>query len=287
MIKTLDASVQIPSLFLDGVFQYSQWTAYIESVCPNPVHIFTDDVKKCLDSGLYTFEKDFLPILNAVPGNPKLDVLRESFAAVVEGLDQRVSACFGRTLDADVILYLGLCNGAGWVTRVNGRDVILLGVEKILELGWYGVDDMHGLIYHELGHVYQAQYGVLEREPASSAENFVWQLFTEGIAMYFEQALVGNPHYYHQDKNGWLAWCERHFPQILSDFHADLSSMTPSSQRSFGDWCSYHGWGDTGYYLGARFVRHLTETHPFDTLLGLEIQPVFDLYKEFVKRYQL
>ena len=35
------------------------------------------------------FEKDFLPILNAVPGNPKLDVLRESFAAVVEGLDQR------------------------------------------------------------------------------------------------------------------------------------------------------------------------------------------------------
>lgn len=38
--------------------------------------------------------------------------------------------------------------------------------------------------------------------------NFVWQLFTEGIAMYFEQALVGNFNYYHQDKNGCLEWCD-------------------------------------------------------------------------------
>lgn len=287
MMRILDASQQIPALFSTAGFAYDKWEVYIHSVFPGCTHIFTDEVKQYLESGQYTFEKDFLPILNAVPQNPGLPILQANFAAVTEDLDQRVSACFGRTLDVDIVLYLGLCCAAGWVTRVNGRDAILLGVEKILELGWQGLDDMYGLLYHELGHVYQAQYGVLERESADSAKNFVWQLFTEGIAMYFEQTLVGDAAYYHQDKDGWLPWCDEHFRQLLADFNQNLPSMTQFTQRYFGDWCSYHGRGDTGYYLGARFVRYLTETRPFDSLLDLEIQPVFELYKEFVRRYSL
>lgn len=287
MIRTIDASQAIPEIYTAAGFDYSKWEAYINAIYKDSAHIFTDEVKQYLESGQYTFEKDFLPILNAVPGNPNLPILRADFSAVTDGLDQRVTTCFGRTLDVDIVLYLGLCVAAGWVTRMDGGYVILLGVEKILELGWHGMDDMYGLIYHELGHVYQSQYGVLERESASSAENFVWQLFTEGIAMYFEQALTGDPRYYHQNKGGWLTWCEDHFQQLLSDFHADLPTMTQFTQRYFGDWCSYHGYGDTGYYLGARFVRYLTETRPFDGLLGLEIKEVYDLYTEFVNRYSL
>lgn len=287
MIRTIDASQAIPELYTAAGFDPSRWEVYINSLYENSAHIFADEIREYLKSGEYTFEKDFLPILNAVPGNPDLPVLRANFSAAADGLDQRAAACFGRTLDVDIVLYLGLCVGAGWVTRINGRYVILLGVEKILELGWHGLDDMYGLIYHELGHVYQSQYGVLERESASGAENFVWQLFTEGIAMYFEQTLAGDPGYFHQDKNGWSAWCEAHFPQLLADFHADLPTMTQFTQRYFGDWCSYHGHGDTGYYLGARFVRDLTETRAFDSLLGLEIKEVCELYTAFVNRYLL
>lgn len=287
MIRVTDASRQIPALFSPVGFERAKWETYINAVLPGSAHMFTDEVERYLESGQYTFEKDFLPILEAVPGNPGLSVLQENFAIVTAGLDQRVKDCFGRGLDVDIVLYLGLCNGAGWVTRVGGRDAILLGVEKILELGWYDLDSLYGLIYHELGHVYHAQYGVLERESEDSGKNFVWQLFTEGIAMYFEQVLAGSPRYFHQDKGGWLSWCEEHFRQILTDFDAELSSMTQFSQRYFGDWCSYHGRGDTGYYLGAVFVRSLTEAQLFDSLLDLDIDHVYGLYQEFVFHHQL
>lgn len=59
-------------------------------------------------------------------------------------------------INADVALYLGFCNGAGWVTDIDAKTVVLLGIEKIIELDWVSVDDMRGLVYHELGHVYQA-----------------------------------------------------------------------------------------------------------------------------------
>ena len=50
------------------------------------------------------------------------------------------------------------------MTNINGRDVILLGVEKILELNWFDEVSMCGLIYHELGHVYHTQYGDFEQQ---------------------------------------------------------------------------------------------------------------------------
>ena len=73
------------------------------------------------------------------------------FVRVTKGLNQRIIDCFAHELEIDIVLYLGLCNAAGWVTNINGRDVILLGIEKILELSWYDEDSMYGLIYHELG----------------------------------------------------------------------------------------------------------------------------------------
>ena len=283
MIRTIDASQAIPELYTAAGFDPSRWEVYINSLYENSAHIFADEVREYLKSGEYTFEKDFLPILNAVPGNPDLPVLRANFSAAADGLDQRAAACFGRTLDVDIVLYLGLCVGAGWVTRINGRYVILLGVEKILELGWHGLDDMYGLIYHELGHVYQSQYGVLERESASGAENFVWQLFTEGIAMCFEQALVRDPDYYHQDKNGWKAWCDDHLDGIKADFDRDLNTMTQASQRYFGDWVWYNGHNDVGYYLGCRFVQDILSGYPFDEAIRFDMDKVTELYRRFIE----
>lgn len=40
-------------------------------------------------------------------------------------------------MDVDIILYLGLASGAGWATTLGGKRVILLGVEKIIEIDWY------------------------------------------------------------------------------------------------------------------------------------------------------
>ncbi len=281
MIKIIDTYNQIGDLFIGGNFDFEKWKKYINSMYPDCDKMFTDDVKEYIATGKYTFEQDFLPIINNVFNNPKLDAIHRSFLMVIDGLNKKIERKFGREVDAEIVLYLGLCNGAGWVTDINGKTVILLGVEKIIELDWCSIDDMRGLIYHELGHVYQAQYGVLERESAEDAKNFIWQLFVEGVAMYFEQLLVGDIKYYHQDKNGWKAWCDEHFVRILQDFKNDLATMTEKDQRYFGDWADYHGKGDVGYYLGARFVHFMLQKYKFDEIIDFDIDAVCTALEEF------
>ena len=283
MIKIIDTYPEIRSLFENGVFSLEKWEFYINSIYENSAHFFIDDLQECLQAGGYTYEKDILPIIQEVPGHPEAATLHTSFRKVTDGLSEKVSTLFGRELNIDVVLYLGLCNAAGWVTTINGRDVILLGIEKILELNWCDEDSMRGLIYHELGHVYHKQYGVFDQHSDHSCQNFVWQLFTEGIAMYFEQALVQDLHYYHQNRDGWLVWCEEHIQQIATDFSNDLPTMTPSNQRYFGDWVRYHGKGDVGYYLGAKFVQRLSEKHDFERLINLHIDNVYREYLSFTE----
>jgi hypothetical protein len=262
-----------------------KWEQYINSVYENSSNIFIKDLEKYLNGGEYDYEKDILPIINNVIDNPALDILHNSFNKVTDRLNERIKDCFGREPDADIVLYIGLCNAAGWVTTLAGRNVVLLGIEKILELNWQDKDSLYGLIYHELGHVYHKQYGVFNQNSDDNKKRFVWQLFVEGIAMYFEQVLVGNLDYYHQNTSGWKAWCDNHFLQILKDFNADLPMMTRTNQKYFGDWVSYCGRSDTGYYLGTRFVQYLCKKQCFEQLINMTIDDVYTVYLEFYKRY--
>lgn len=202
MVQIIDTFSQIGEVFCNGRFDLKRWREYINTIYRNTSDIFEDDLKEYVDSGNYTYEDDILPILNRVQGHPFLETLHTSFVRVTNGLNQRIIDCFAHELEIDIVLYLGLCNAAGWVTNINGRDVILLGIEKILELSWYDEDSMYGLIYHELGHIYHKQYGAFEQEGRNQSQNFIWQLFTEGIAMYFEQLLMNDLSYYHQNKDG-------------------------------------------------------------------------------------
>ena len=279
MIKIIDTFSQIDSLFDNGRFNLKMWKEYINSIYDKASNIFEDDLKEYLDSGNYVYENDILPIINNVHGHSSLGALHTSFINVTNNLNERIINCFDHELNIDIVLYIGLCNAAGWVININGRDVILLGIEKILELNWYDEDSMYGLIYHELGHIYHKQYGIFNQYSDNSSQNFIWQLFTEGIAMYFEQVLINDLNYYHQNKNGWLNWCDNHFQQILTDFKSDLPMMTRFNQKYFGDWVNYCGRGDVGYYLGAKFVQHLCGKYNFEQLIKLEID---DISQKFI-----
>lgn len=134
MIKIIDTYPQLDSLFENHIFRMEKWEVYINSIYEGSAEIFQTDMKECLMGGAYTYEKDFLPVINAVMQNPKRNILHNSFLTVTDQLNDKIIDRFGAALDVDIVLYLGLCNGAGWATTVNGRDVVLLGAEKILEL---------------------------------------------------------------------------------------------------------------------------------------------------------
>lgn len=59
--------------------------------------------------------------------------------------------------------------------------------------------------------------------------------------------------------------------------------MTFDNQRYFGDWADYHGKGDVGYYLGARFVHYLLERYEFDEIISLDVDKILKLFNEFSK----
>ncbi len=158
----------------------------------------------------------FLPILNDVLSDAgKRDEVIESFNRATKDLEKIVIDIFGRAPSVNIILYLGLCNGAGWVMEIDGAQYIMLGIEKIMELNWCSLRSVYGLIYHELGHIYQMQYGTLSRD-CRGGDRFLWQLFTEGIAMLFEQKLVKDGNFFHQDAGGWLRWCDENIETIIN-----------------------------------------------------------------------
>lgn len=285
LMKTKNAVNDLSPLFPGGNFDLEAWKAYAASICPGLAEACIRDMEECIATGKVNFQDNYLPVLNdVIRKREALELAVSSFEAAVRGLEQKITKTFGRCPDTEIILYLGLCNAAGWVTKLNGKTYVLLGIEKILELNWCDLISMYGLIYHELGHVYQEQFGVLERELSSNREKFLWQLFTEGIAMYFEQALVENFDFFHQDRDGWKDWCEENLPQIKADFAADLDTMTFENQRYFGDWVYYCGYNDVGYYLGARFVQFICEKYRFNDILSFEIAQVEALFSKFLTR---
>lgn len=282
-MRITDTSDRLLSSFDKGSFDDKKWKAYIDKAIPGARKTCEMDKQECIESG-FSWEKDFLPVLNAVyKDEESRDKAIKAFQAVTDHLNERIIEKFGRTVDTNLVLYLGLCNGAGWVTRINNESTVLLGIEKIIELKWYDVDSMNGLIIHELGHVYQDQYGVLHRQFETLQEQFLWKLFTEGIAMVFEQEVVGDRDYFHQYDNNWRDWCHEHITHIKQSFYNELPTMTNENQRYFGDWVSFEGHGDAGYYLGADFVRFVLETSAFDDAINFDINSVKMYFERYMK----
>lgn len=168
---------------------------------------------------------------------------------------KRCGARFEIGLDADILFYLGLCSGAGWATDLDGRPAVLLGAEKIVELNWTGKTAMCGLLYHELGHLWHSQ---CRKAPSfEETASALWQLYTEGVAMFFEQELAGGPDFFHQNRDGWLSWCRENEGKLFREF-CRRCKAGESVQDFFGDWCSYRGHSDIGYFLGAVLARNLS-----------------------------
>lgn len=284
MIKLINKVDNLKRCFPNNVFSMEKWKIYISDIVSGEDNMFIDDMNEVLNTNQYTFDHDFLPILNkALQNELKINQLVETFKEVTNDLDSKVHNSFGKYVDATIILYLGLCNGAGWVVSLNEEPIIFLGIEKILELEWTSKADLEGLIYHELGHLYHMQYGTLNRQFTRNYDTFLWQLFKEGVAMYFEQTLCNDFNFYNRS-SAWFKWCESHLNAIKKDFNNDLESMTYSNQRYFGDWVSYYGYGDVGYYLGAKFVQYVMGYHKFDDIITWDIKEVKKQYQKFLKR---
>jgi hypothetical protein len=270
-MKIIDTYADILKLFesLNGHFELAAWKEYA-------LLVSKELPEKCIeDCSCYDFEKEVRPVIEAaLNGKEKLVKLHDSFLAVTSGLKERWKEVFEADIQADIIFYLGLCNGAGWVTTLSGNPSILLGIEKIIELDWIDNDSLIGLLYHELGHIWHATVGILEYETDSVSEKSLWQLYQEGIAMYCEQLLAGDFSYYHQDKDGWLSWCEENREKLFIEYKRRVDE-NESTQDFFGDWCNFLGYSDVGYYLGCELIKSISNKYSLKKLANLKIEEIY------------
>lgn len=274
-MKVIDTFQEIPGCYKNNQFDQHLWEAYAQKIAPG----FAEKIKT--DAADYNFEQDILPVLNAVPQNgEQIKQAYDSFCKVTNQLEEKIKDKLGAELDVDIVLYLGLCNGAGWATELNGTPAVLLGVEKILELGWYDERDMIGLIYHELGHIWHFQtrskdnqWTAKDRQQESQGRA-LWQLYTEGVAMYIEHLLCGDENFYHQDKGGWLDWCQSNRQSLYAEFIRRIDTAE-STQDFFGDWCNYQGRSDVGYYLGCELVKELAREYSLKELADLSLDVIY------------
>ena len=62
---------------------------------------------------------DVLPVVNNVLLNRDAAITaNDSFVAVTDKLASNIERLFENGVETDIILYLGLCNGAGWATSL-------------------------------------------------------------------------------------------------------------------------------------------------------------------------
>lgn len=270
-MKIINSYKSIQHYFDRKEFNRSVWKEYAADIS-------AELPDKCIkDAKTYDYEGEILPIIQAVLSHPqKMELISESFDAVTRDLTLHLARLFDSEPDVRIILYLGLCNGAGWATKLENRDAILLGIEKIAELNWCEKESMQALIFHEVGHIWHKYIRGTKSDdyPINSS---ILQLYQEGIAMICEQILCNDSNYYHQNKNSWLHWCRENEENLKQEYYKRVSERA-DTQVFFGDWCSYQGHSDVGYYLGCQFIRFLQKKY---SLIEAAALPNFVLEDEF------
>lgn len=267
IINTCDT---IKTTFANG-FDIKIWRKYAGEISKELPQKCESDAKG------YDFEKDVLPVLKLALNKDKIDIVSKNFQSVIDTLNDNLAKLFDKEPDIKIILYLGICNGAGWATTLDGKNTVLLGVEKIIELDWCDETDMRALILHEIGHLWHKLNGNLYFPAYTKRRKAIQQLYQEGIAMVCEQILC-DEEFYHQDKDGWLKWCCENENDIKKEYLRRLQDKE-SVQDFFGDWCSYNGHSDVGYFLGCRFVRYLMKTNSLKEVANMSYR---NLNKAFI-----
>lgn len=271
-MKIVHTYKDILNTFPTSQFALETWRKYALTISPSLAKIILKDSSK------YDFNKEILPVIkNALAKRDQLEILHTNYISVTKNLEKDIFDKFNTKLDVNIILYLGLCNGAGWYTKADNKRVVLLGIEKIIELGWIDIRSLKALIYHELGHVWHD----IQREGMDVVQNSsISQLYQEGIAMVFEQSMFDDINYFHQNRNGWLDWCLSNEKEIKGEYLKRINN-NQSVQDFFGDWCHYKGYSDVGYFLGTQFVRYMLKKYSLREIANIKGAKIYQEYGQY------
>ena len=218
--------------------------------------------------------KEYLKLLTK-RNTEELKLAHENLLKVLPEVERKIKTLFD-VKDYNIVIYVGLENGAGWVTEFMGRPSILFGLEAIAELKWY--DKLEGLIAHEFGHLV---HWLLRGEDIEKLEDeqIIW-LYTEGFAQRIEDLITGRP--WHFEEEGWFEWCKENEKLLKKEFLRRIKKKEPLNPF-FGSWYQLFGKQFLGYYLGYRFILSLKEKFSLEEIAKLEKKKIKEEILEFLR----
>ncbi len=197
---------------------------------------------------------------------PTMREVEERARGLVEHTERSFRAAGLLTDDLDVVLMVGGHTSNGWVTELDGREVLFLALEFLGDPPYDGV-----LVSHEAFHVAHARHGAADWGKDCSAS-----LFQEGIAVAISRQLhPGLPHsaylWFDGDHRSWVGDCERTRTKIATRALTELD--TPCEDLLVRVlFTVQEGERDlpprAGYWLGDLLLRRLLDRHPARELLA-------------------
>ncbi len=227
------------------------------------------------DASIYDFDRDCFPVIQkALSREDLIDEAHDNFLFSLRELEESFTALFDSP-EIRVVFYLGLCNGAGWMTKVRGINHVLIGVEKIIELGWWKKSRMLPLLAHELAHAAHEALRARWLDEYAGRRYSVMRLYIEGFAEFAAQRMTSR----NMRGTEWLFWCEAHQEEIAAVFRERIAKEKRTDDF-YGDWHSLLGQSDLGYYLGLTFIEDWAKETSLKTI-GEAIND--DIEKRFLR----
>jgi hypothetical protein len=179
-------------------------------------------------------------------------------------------------IDIDIVLYAGLCNSAGWVSRYHGKRAILYGIDKIAELNWHTKDKLEPLLAHEICHVIHYELRGEDNLPKgienSKFNQGIWRIYEEGFAQFYQNRLLGNI----KDSRGinWFKKCRENQAELKRLYYKALYDKEIGVRDFYGDWHSVLSISDAGYYLGFKLIEDLDSKLDFEEIAKLPFERI-------------
>lgn len=277
-IDTYDKILQMRRRYLNNEGDLlTLWKDYLFSYEAILCHCLADTMD-------YNFEQEIAPILHRALTTDfhMLEVAHQSYIQQANDIQSKFTKLFQLTENIDVYFYIGLCNGAGWATFVNNRHTVLIGAEKIVELGWQDTDKMNGLQCHELCHI---AHSLLRKESLHLPNdhlilNDIWKLYVEGFAERYSQR-INEDGVYSERGLSWTTWCKTNHQDLAQEYLKRIKCSL-GTEDFYGDWNNYKGYSDVGYFLGCEFIRHLGNTYTLQEIATLKLSSLKPLVIKYL-----
>lgn len=184
--------------------------------------------------------------------------------------------------DISVVIYHGIGNGAGWATTHKNKPSILLGVEKIVELGWENKITLTNLIAHEYAHLLHNSFRHdITFQIDSDYKRYIFKLYYEGFATYYENFFFGRE----KSDLEWYKKCVTNYEDIKKEYLVRLENNPISCLDFYGDWYKIFGISDTGYFLGSKLIEFLLENFKIEIIMCFTEHDIITNTLAFLRNY--